>query len=542
MKTVLLCRVSSKEQEETGYSLPAQEKFLSGYADRTGYSVDKVFSISESASGKKQREMFSQMMHYVQKQGIKIIICEKVDRLTRNFKDAVMIDEWLEEDEERQVHLVKDSLILHKNSRSQEKLNWGIRILFAKNYIDNLSEEVKKGQKEKIAQGWLPTKPPVGYQTVGEKGHKIIIIDNEKAVMVKKMFELYASGNYSLKKLTLTMFEEGLRSYHGVSLVKSRIHRLLREPFYIGKIKWNDQIYDGKHEPLITNELFDKVQNMLTNKTTPKLTRHDYLFNRLCRCAECNGLTTWESQRGGLVYGHCNHYHECSQETWVREEQVEEQIIDGFDKLAIRNLRVAEWLRKALKESHADEAVYHTTTVEELNKRYEQIKRRIDKLYDDKLDEKITMEFYNQKFKQYTGEKDTVLETIKKHSQASNGYYNFGVNFYELSQRAKQIYLTAKKKKLQEEQRCLIRLVFTNLRLDEGKLLYDYTKAFKILAQAVKETNCSKVDKIDNLDTKTFEHGEKTDTKGQSGNLLASRPIWLPLVDSDHELTAYRNP
>lgn len=115
-----------------------------------------------------------------------------------------------------------------------------------------------------------------------------------------------------------------------------------------------------------------------------------------------------------------------------------------------------------------------------------------------------------------------------KNDKASNGYYNFGVNFYELSQRAKQIYLTAKKKKLPEEQRCLIRLVFTNLRLDKGKLLYDYTKAFKILAQAVKETNCSKVDKIDDFNTKTFEHGENTYTKGQSGNLLASHLLLLP--------------
>src|SRR3989339_1966682 len=191
MKSILYCRVSSKEQEETGYSLPAQEKLLSGYSERTGYSVDKVFAISESASGKKQREIFDNMMAYVKKEGIKIIICEKVDRLTRNFKDAVEIDEWLEKDEERQVHLVKDSLILHKNSRSQEKLNWGIRILFAKNYIDNLSEEVKKGQKEKIAQGWLPTRPPYGYKTIGEKGHKIHIPDKDKVPFAKKMFEIY---------------------------------------------------------------------------------------------------------------------------------------------------------------------------------------------------------------------------------------------------------------------------------------------------------------------------------------------------------------
>ena len=115
MKSINLCRVSSKEQEETGYSLPAQEKLLNAYAEKHGFTVTKNFSISESASGRKQREIFNDMMAYVNKEGIKLIIIEKVDRLTRNFKDAVMVDEWLEADEERQVHFVKDGLVLHRN-------------------------------------------------------------------------------------------------------------------------------------------------------------------------------------------------------------------------------------------------------------------------------------------------------------------------------------------------------------------------------------------------------------------------------------------
>src|SRR3989344_4829825 len=243
MSSVLLCRVSSKEQEETGYSLPAQEKLLKEYATRQGCDVSKIFSISESASGKKQREIFNGMMAYINNEKIKIIIIEKVDRLTRNFKDAVMTDEWLEADEERQVHFVKDSLVMHKNSRSQEKLNWAIRIVFAKNYIDNLSEEVKKGQKEKIAQGWLPTRPPYGYKTIGEKGHKIHIPDPDKSPFAKKMFELYVTGNYSLRRLAQMLYDSGMRSSGGAKVPKSRIAKYLSDPFYIGQIRWNDQLY-----------------------------------------------------------------------------------------------------------------------------------------------------------------------------------------------------------------------------------------------------------------------------------------------------------
>jgi len=541
MKTVLLCRVSSKEQEETGYSLPAQEKFLREYGEKQGLEISKVFAISESAAGKTQRKVFLEMLGYVRKKNICAIIVETTDRLTRNFSDVPTIDLWITESEEHQIHLAKEACILHNSSRSHEWFMWRVKVATAEYYVRLLSENVKKGQKEKLAQGWIPTKPPLGYKTVGETGHKIHVVDEGASKLVIKMFELYASGDYSIKKLANTMYDEGMRSPMGNRLAISRTHSLLRDPFYMGKMRWNDEIHDGKHQPLISKELFDKVQKMLVSKTTPKYMKHDYLFKGLLRCAGCDGLITWELHRGHH-YGHCNHYHDCTQETWVREEKVEEQIIDGFDQLMIKNKHVAEWIKKALKESHADETVYHSTTVDELNKRYEQIKKRIDKLYDDKLDEKITLDFYNQKFKQYTGEKDAVLDTIKKHSQASNGYFNFGINFYELSQRAKQVYLTAKEKGLVEEQRCLIRLIFTNLKLDEGKLLYDYTAAFKILAQAVKDTNCSKVDKMDKFDDKSFEHRKKSDVTGQKGFLLPSRPIWLPRLDSNQGHPRYKDP
>lgn len=532
MKSVILCRVSSKEQEETGYSLPAQEKFLNEYRDKRGFESGKVFSISESASGKKQRQLFDQMMAYVKKTNTKILICEKADRMTRNFKDMVMIDEWLEEDEEREVHLVKDSLILHKNSRSQEKLNWGIRILFAKNYIDNLSEEVKKGQKEKIAQGWLPTKPPNGYKTIGETGHKIHVIDEDTAPFVRKMFDFYITGNYSIKRLSKKMYAEGMRSQLGHKLPHSRIHTLLRDPFYIGKMKWQGNVYEGKQQPLITVEQFNKVQIMLTSRTTPKYRKHNFLFRGLIKCAGCHNSITFETAKGH-IYGHCNHYHECPQTTWVKEPEVEAQLLDGFETLRIKNSRIVEWLKKALKESHQDEVEFHNNTVGELEARYEAVQKRMDKLYDDKLDEKIAPEFYNRKFKQYSDEKDEITESIKKHAQASTSYINLGVNIYELSQRAKELYLKAKANDMVDEQRALIRFIFATLTVDGEKLNYTYSKTFKILSEAVEATNGPKVDKIDDLENGKFELTKKPDNSTQKDALLPLRPIWLPRQDSN---------
>ncbi|MCB9801666.1 MAG: recombinase family protein [Pseudomonadales bacterium] len=132
------------------------------------------------------------------------------------------------------------------------------------------------------------------------------------------MFELSASGDYSIKKLANTMYKEGMRSPQGNKLAVSRTHSLLRDPFYMGKIRWNDEIYEGKQEPLISKEVFDKVQKLLKSKTTPTYMKHSYLFKGLIRCATCKGLITWEFHSGHR-YSHCNHYNECDQETRTRQ-------------------------------------------------------------------------------------------------------------------------------------------------------------------------------------------------------------------------------
>ncbi len=522
MKAVIYARVSSKDQEETGYSLPAQEKFLKEYAERKNYEIARVFSISESASGKRQREMFDQMMQYVTKQNIKPIICEKADRLSRNFKDMVLIDEWLEDDKDRQIHLVKDSLILHRDSRSQEKLNWGIRILFAKNYIDNLSEEVKKGLAEKLRQGWLPTKPPVGYKTIGEKGRKIHVIDEEKAPLVRKMFELYSTGNYGTDTLAHIMFKEGLRNAGGKRIYKSRVAVLLTDPFYIGKIRYNNAIHKGSHERLIGDELFEIVQRNLKGNGAPRYRRHSPTFKSLIKCEECGGSVTWEIQKGHW-YGHCNRYRECTQKKFVRQERVEEQLLPYLDEITIKNPRVLEWVKKAMKESHSDEIAYNSSARDELNKRFESVQRRLEALYDDKLDGKIPEDFYQRKFKQFMEEKDQIMSALKRHDGANTKYYELGSNVLDLAQRAKEIYLN--ENRTADEKRILLRLVFSNLVINADKLTVSYNKAFQILSA------------YSGMWNKKFEPEKSGSDKRQKGTSVPSRPILLRGQDSNLEPT-----
>jgi len=164
--TVILARVSSKAQEDEGYSLDAQLKLLYNYCESKGLNVVRTFKIAETASKEQSRKVFHEMLAYIGEEPIHHLAVEKTDRFTRNFRDAVAIDEWLEKDEDRRLHAVKENLLLHKNAKSDVKFMWNIHISVAKKYADNLREESMKGWAEKLAQGWRPAPPPPGYMTV----------------------------------------------------------------------------------------------------------------------------------------------------------------------------------------------------------------------------------------------------------------------------------------------------------------------------------------------------------------------------------------
>lgn len=486
-KAVPYCRVSSREQEETGYSLPSQQKLMQEYADRKSFEISKMFSVAESASGAKQRKFFAEMMVYLRKNKINILLCEKVDRITRNFKEAIVISDWLEEDENRQIHFVKQNLVIHKNAKSDEKFRWDIEIVLAKKYVANLSEEVKKGQKEKIAQGWLPTKPPLGYKTTGEKGHKIHIIDEGKAPLMREMFELYSTGNHSTLSLVKVMHEKGLRTRGGGILGKSRLHMLLSDPFYYGAIKWKGEVTKGSHEPIITRQLYEKVQLILCRKLkNPQYRKHLPIFKAKLLCGECGGTVTWEIQRGHW-YGHCNHYKTCNQKKWVRQEKVEEQLFPLFDKVVPKNIRVLKWLEKALKEDHAEESAANKNRREEIAWAIAVADKRMEKAYLDKLDGTIETALCQKVMENAKKEKADLLLAQMNLNEDQSTYYEAGYAIHELASQAKAIYESPMA--TIEEKRLLLSYVFSDMKLEEDITRPNYTLAFEFLAEWIPKLN-----------------------------------------------------
>lgn len=188
-QAVLYARVSSKDQEREGYSIPAQLKLLRDYAGTHELKILRQFVDVETAkcTGRKQ---FGEMVRFFrQNPGCRTLIVEKTDRLYRNFRDCVTL-----EDLEVEIHLPKEGQIISKDAKSQAKLVHGIQLVIARNFIENLREEVRKGMREKAEQGIYPSRPPMGYRN--NKLEHTIEVNPEKALIAKEMFELYARGNY----------------------------------------------------------------------------------------------------------------------------------------------------------------------------------------------------------------------------------------------------------------------------------------------------------------------------------------------------------
>ena len=152
-KAVIYARVSSKEQEREGFSIPAQLKLLRDYAARNELQVGHEFVDVETAKMTGSKRFEEMVQFFQQDPDARCLIVEKTDRLYRNFRDYLTL-----EDLEVEIHLAKEGQVISKNANSQAKLVHGIQVVMARNYIDNLREEVRKGMREKAEQGIYPSR------------------------------------------------------------------------------------------------------------------------------------------------------------------------------------------------------------------------------------------------------------------------------------------------------------------------------------------------------------------------------------------------
>jgi len=243
-------------------------------AESLGLEIAKVITESKSAKKPDNRPLFNEMIDTLKRsEGSSKtsygILCWKIDRLSRNPIDSATI-QWLLQQNVLRVIQTMDRQYLP----SDNVLLFDIESSMANQYIRDLSKNVKRGIKTKLEKGEWPNLAPIGYLNDGKGGIKV---DDVRAKYIQRAFELYATGNKSVKEIASILFQEGFKSRGGNKYHKSKIHQFLSNHFYYGIMKFQSKDYVGKHSPIISKELFDKVDYALNKRQHLKKKTHNRL-------------------------------------------------------------------------------------------------------------------------------------------------------------------------------------------------------------------------------------------------------------------------
>ena len=377
---VLYARVSSREQREEGFSIEAQVKLLRAAALKEGLEIVREFIEVESAKAAGRKE-FTEMVNYLKRnRSCRILLAEKTDRLYRNFRDAVTL-----EDLDLKINFVKENEWLSKDSKSQAKLMHDIRLAMARNYSENLREEVKKGMCEKASQGTYPGRPPFGYRN--NAGTRTIEIHPEKGAIALRVFEMYASGRYSLLGLS-----KELKHVTGTRISKTNLHKMILNPFYIGKFEWSGQTYQGTQPHLISPDLYAQAQAVLNGHNRPTYSKHAIPFRGMLTCAYCGCAVTAEVKKHQYVYHRCTGYKGPCGLPRFREQEIADRLGHVLENVCIPE-EVVRAIGASLQQVHVKMRNQAAQERSGLERQLAALHGHMDAAYTDKLDGKISEEF-----------------------------------------------------------------------------------------------------------------------------------------------------
>ena len=476
---VIYARVSSREQEREGYSIPAQRKLLNEYAHVRGFRVQQEFIDVESAKNPGRKE-FGKMLRLLESDPeCRTVLVEKTDRLYRNRTDSIAFEELIE-NRSVEIHLVKEGRVIAKDSRSQDKFMHDIHVAVAKHYSENLREEVKKGMREKAEQGLYPGRAPFGYKN--NSATRNIEVDPQRAPILRKVFEMYASGQYSLTTLRETVVKE-----RGIRINRSYLENILKNPFYIGRFVWQGVEYKGTHQPLVPLNVFQRAQDTFAGRNTPKYRKHDFAFAGLLTCAHDGCTVTTELQKGRYVYYRCSHGRGKCSLPYMREQYVSEHLGELLKQIYVPETiacTIVGSLSSDLNRANAE----RQEQIASLKQRLATMRTRMDTLYEDKQDGKITEEFWTRKQAEYSDQERSLETALSSLNTPITPERVLTVKrIFELANQAHSLYLT---RNLVERGQ-LLKSVLLNCATDGVNLWPTYRKPFDLIFQRAKNEEWS---------------------------------------------------
>ncbi len=359
VKFCLYARKSTESEERQVLSIDSQIKEMLALAERDGLEVVALKRESHSAKDTGQRPVFNEIVEEIKSGKYNGILTWATDRISRNAGDLGRVVDLMDAGYLEEIRTFGQRFSNNPNEKFLLTILGGQ----AKLENDNRGINVKRGLRARVEMGLWPTVPPTGYRSQKDMEKRCqMVIDPERGPVVRKMFEKVAYEKWSGRKVHHWLkFELNFKTKGNKNLAFSNVFRTLQNTFYCGTFefpKGSGNWYQGKHEPLITKELFDQVQSQLRREVVVRESR-EFAFTRLMTCGQCgSGISAEEKYKprkngttARYVYYGCNRSkdHYCKGNKYLREEELIEQLIKIFDKIDFNELDVKAKLRDELR-------------------------------------------------------------------------------------------------------------------------------------------------------------------------------------------------
>ena len=418
-KYILYARKSTDVEDKQVLSIEAQLVELRAYAHNENLQI--IDELVEKKSAKTPgRPVFAELLKRIERGEANGIIAWHPDRLARNSVDGGQIVYLLD-----QTHLsnLKFPTFWFENT-SQGKFMLSIAFGQSKYYVDNLSENTKRGLRQKVRRGEMPGRAPLGY--INDMRTKTVVVDKRRAPLVVEAFERYARGDQRLQDIANFLASNGIKTKGGRPLKKDQIAKMLTNPFYYGHFRYAGEVFEGKHTPIVSKKLFDTVQTVFEgrhHKRTTKTNEPKPLCG-LLRCGSCDMMITGENQTKRQKNGNVHHYvyYHCTKkrkniprcpEPHVRQELLDEQLSEMLLEYAMP-MAWADKLRELMDKDVNYQQTRNRMQTTDLQATIAQLSAKLQRLLDSYLDQDIDRDTYINKKAEMMSQKKSFEEKLSK--------------------------------------------------------------------------------------------------------------------------------
>ena len=417
IKYIAYCRKSTDEPDRQILSIEAQVAELEEFAAKENLKI--VSFITESKTAKEPgRQKFAEVLEKIENGGAAGIISWHPDRLARNSVDGGKI-----------IYLLDTGKLLDLKFPSfwfentpQGKFMLGMAFNQSKYYVDNLSENVKRGNRQKLRRGEWPNQAALGYININKK----IEVDKKRAKYVQKAFQFFATGGYGYADIRKFFIQNKIFNRSGHELHLDKVKRILTDPFYYGLMKFNGELYEGNHSPLISKKLFDKCQEVVKQKSRKvKNNKHLFDFLGLVKCGECGGAITAEkhtkyykrtNRTVEYIYYRCSKKMGACSQKYIDKEEIEKQLKEIVLRASLPPHAAKKFLEWANRDANSEKEK-SSGIISTYQLQLKETEEKTDRLLEGYLDKIISPEDYQKKKNEMVEEKSLLNSKIKEVSQ-----------------------------------------------------------------------------------------------------------------------------